>query len=162
MPRQRDPFLAYFNLGTERSLERLRQEVGKMSVSVTLRTLERWSSKYNWTERVQAMDQEVTDKAEEIAIKQATAKKSDILTAVKNTMIAYNRELVRGNLIPSASDFKKMWEVMRVELGRTTGAEPEQPPAINIFLTKNQSILNIVHEAEDKLREELRAQIGRE
>lgn len=127
-PKQRDAFLIYFNLGRERSLERTHRELSNISPKtekkvVDIRTVKDWSAKYKWVERVQAMDDEVTEKAEQIAIKEATAKKSDILKAVKNTMITYNQAVLSGNIVPSASDFKKMWEVARVELGKSIGGE---------------------------------------
>ena len=162
-PTQRDAFLAYFNLGGERSLDRLRQEYAKGVPKrvVSLSTLKDWCKKYKWIERVQAMDQEVTEKAEEMAIKEATAKKSDILKAVKNTMIQYNRAILNGTIVPSASDFKKMWEVARIELGKSTGQEivPMAAPAINIFLTKNEKVIKVVREAQEELRKTLAEQI---
>ena len=105
------------------------------------------------------MDQEVSDKAEQIAIKEATAQKSDILKAVKNTMIRYNKALLSGEIIPSASDFKKMWEVARIELGKGIGADEYAPPTINIFMTKNERVINIIKKAEDELEQVLRDQI---
>lgn len=108
---QRDAFLAYFNLKGTRSLERLREEYSNATPkrAVSIHTLKSWCTKYKWVERTEAMDSEVSEKAEQIAIREATAKKSDILKAVKNTMIVYNRELLSGGMVPSASDFKKMW-----------------------------------------------------
>ena len=163
-PTQRDAYLSYFNLGGERSLDRLRQEyaTGTPKRVVSINTLKSWCKKYKWIERVQAMDDEVSQKAEQMAIKEATAKKSDILKAVKNTMIQYNRAILSGDIIPSASDFKKMWEVARVELGMSTGLEAIPMPAVNIFLTKNEKIINVVRESEVNLRKVLEGEIKEE
>ena len=165
-PTQRDAFLSYFNLGGERSLERLRHEYaeGVPKRVVSLSTLKSWCKKYKWTERTETMDQEVTDKAEQIAIKEATAKKSDILKAVKNTMIKYNQALIAGDIIPTASDFKKMWEVARIELGKGIGQDANllPAPAINIFLTKNEKVIKVVRESQERLREALEGEIKEE
>jgi hypothetical protein len=162
-PTQRDAFLSYFNLGENRSLEKLREEYSKGSPKrdVSIHTLKSWCTKYKWLERCQAMDEEVTQKAEQIAIKEATAKKSDILKAVKNTMIRYNQAVLSGQIVPSASDFKKMWEVARIELGKSIGQEALAMPApsINIFLTKNERIIKVVHQAQEDLRKALAEEI---
>ena len=164
-PTQRDAFLSYFNL-KERSLENLRREYadGMPKRIVSLSTLKDWCKKYKWIERVQTMDQEVTDKAEQIAIKEATAKKSDILKAVKNTMIKYNQALIAGDIIPTASDFKKMWEVARIELGKGIGQDANllPAPAINIFLTKNERVIKVVEKAQGELRDALESEIREE
>lgn len=160
-PTQRDAFLTYFAIGEARSLEKLREEYAKGTPKreVSIHTLKSWSRKYQWAERVRVMDEEVAEKSEQIAIKEATAKKSDILKAVKNTMIQYNRAILSGEIVPSASDFKKMWEVARIELGKSTGMEANLAPAVNIFLTKNQKIINVVRESEENLRKVLEGEI---
>ena len=134
---------------------------GSPKRTVSISTLKDWCNKYHWVERVEAMDNEVSEKAEQIAIKEATAKKSDILKAVKNTMIKYNQALIAGDIVPTASDFKKMWEVARIELGKPIGQEmiPIRAPAINIFLTKNQKIINVVKKAQEELRQTLAEEI---
>ncbi|MCX6758995.1 MAG: hypothetical protein NT012_00270 [Candidatus Nealsonbacteria bacterium] len=164
-PKQREAFLVYFNL-EERSLEKLYQHYTKTipKKAVSLETLKNWSRKFKWQERISIMDQEVFDRAEQIAIKEAIARKSDILKAVKNTMIRYNQAILSGDIIPSASDFKKMWEVARIELGKSIGQEiiPIQAPPINIFLTKNEKIIKVVHEAQEELRKALQGEIKEE
>jgi len=160
---QRDAFLVYFNLGGERSLERVAQTYANAVPKrvISLSTLKSWCKKYQWVERVQAMDEEVSGKAEQIAIKEATAKKSDILKAVKNTMIQFNRAILDGTIIPSASDFKKMWEVARIELGKSIGQDAisVRAPAINIFLTKNEKVIKVVQQSQEELRKVLEGEI---
>lgn len=162
-PTQRDAFLAFFALGEDRTLEKLRQTYFESTPKrdVSIHTLRSWCKKYKWMERVGAMDNEAAEEAERRAIEQATAKKSDILKAVKNTMIQYNQAILDGTIVPSASDFKKMWEVARIELGKPTGQEipPLPAPAINIFLTKNEKIIKVVREAQDNLRKALTEEI---
>lgn len=163
-PKQRDAFLIYFELGGERSGAKVRKEFGKKGTKISLRSIEKWMSQYKWVERVQAMDQEVADKAEQMAIKEATVKKSDILKACRNTMIKYNKALLEGDLVPTATDFRKMWEIMRIEMGKTIGQDtmPLPGPAINIFLTKNEKVIKVVRESQEELRKVLEGEIKEE
>lgn len=155
-PKQRNAFLIYFNLGEKRSLDNALQECHKQEIKIAKKTIGTWSSRYKWVERVQKMDQAVQDKAEELAIKQATIKKSDILKAVRNTMIRYNQALLAGEIVPSASDFKKMWEVFRKEMGLDTG----EPSPIKIEI--NQRILNVVQKAEEEAKQIIEQEIDYE
>ena len=45
-------FEMYYNMGNNRSLEK----VGKR-LSISIRTMERWSVKYNWSKRIEKEDQ---------------------------------------------------------------------------------------------------------
>lgn len=163
-PGQRDAFLIYFNLRDGRSGAKVRKELGKKGTKISLRSIEKWMSQYKWVERVQVMDQEVSDKAEQMAIKEATTKKSDILKACKNTMIRYNQALLSGDLVPTATDFRKMWEIMRIEMGKTIGQDtmPMPSPAVNIFLTKNEKVIKVVRESQEELRKVLEGEIKEE
>ena len=158
-PKQREAFLIYFDLGPERSIHRVYEEYAKGGKKLAEITLKQWSAKYSWVERVQKMDEEVAQRTEELAIKEATVKKSDILKAVKNTMIVFNRNMLAGSIVPTASDFKKMWEVMRIELGRNITDFPQEIPSINIAIINNEKVIRIVKEAQDKFREVLEAEI---
>lgn len=160
-PTQRDAFLIYFNLGGERSLVRVQQELSKKSKKISGTSLAKWSKAFKWVERVQAMDAEVSEKAEQIAIKEATMKKSDILKACQDTMKKYVEHLKSGKLIPTANDFRKMWEIARIELGKPIGQETLNlpAPAINIFLTKNEKVVKVVRESQEKLRNVLEGEI---
>ena len=155
-PKQRGAFLIYFNLGEKRSLVNVQQELSEKGTKISETSLAKWSKKYQWVERVQKMDQEVMDRSEEIAIKNATVKKSDILKTVKNTMIRYNKALLDGTTIPSAGDFKTMWEIGRKELGK----DLDKSPAIKIEI--NQRILSIVQKAEEDARKIIVEEINNE
>jgi hypothetical protein len=76
-------------------------------------------------------------------------------------MLKYVEILNSGKLLPTVSDFKKMWEVARIELGKTTGQEimPMQAPAINIFLTKNEKVIKVVQQSQEELRKVLEGEI---
>lgn len=152
-PKQRDSFLIYFNLGSDRSIANVRKEYGKNGVKTSISTLESWCKKYKWVERVKAMDEEVDRKTEEEAIKKAYIKKSTILKAIKNTIIKYNAALLGDAVIPSASDFKKVWEIWRKE----TGQDLPESPLIKVEI--NQRILNIVAKAEEDAKQIIEGEI---
>src|SRR5258708_24670938 len=59
-PRSELAFLTYAELGYGRSLARLAEKLGKSvgKTRVRLPTLESWSAKYHWQERVKLYDQE--------------------------------------------------------------------------------------------------------
>ena len=156
-PKQREAFLLYFGLGKDRSLASLREQLLKSSSEkpVSSRTFQEWSAKFAWVERVQEMDMEVAIKAEALAIKEAILEKSKVLQFVKNVFIRANKAIVDGTMVPTVSDVKKAWEIARVELGLEVIPEEQQGPTFNIFLTKNQNILNVVHEASEKLKKAL-------
>lgn len=160
-PGQRNAFLIYFNLGAKRSLVKVQQTLGKKKIKISNRSLAVWSKKYKWVERVRVMDQEVADRVEQLAIKQATIKKSEILKACQTTMTKYVEALDTGKLIPTATDFRKMWEIMRIELGKTIGQDiiPMQAPSVNIFLTKNEKVIKVVRESQEELRKVLEGEI---
>ena len=155
-PRQRQAFLIYFELGENRSLIKVGQRLGENGAKISHTSIENWSKKYKWVERAQSMDQEVFSRTEELAIKQATTKKSDILKAVKNTMIKYNQALLAGEIVPTAKDFRQMWEIQRRELHQDV--EVASPIKIEI----NQRILSIVRKAEDEVLEVIKEEIENE
>ncbi len=152
-PRQREAFLIYFNLGNDRSILMVGKELAKKGIKISQTSIKKWSAKYKWVERVQTMDTEVQSRAEEIAISEATVKKSDILKAVKNTMIKYNQALLAGEIVPTAKDFHQMWEIQRKELGK----DIEVASPINLVI--NQKILNVVRKAEDEALEIIKQEI---
>lgn len=158
-PEQRNAFLLYFNFGKDRSIQRVYEELAENGRKRSLVSVKKWSSKFKWIDRVAAMDLEVSDKAEELAIKKASMKKSEILDACKQTMLKYVEQLAEGNIVPTPSDFKKMWEVARVEMGKSIGQEALQGPTLNIFLTKNEKITKVVSQSQELLRKALEGEI---
>src|SRR6266568_9379648 len=55
-PKAYAAFMDYCLLGTSRSLEKLRQKLGRNTAYI--RVLEQWSSRYQWVKRVTAYDKE--------------------------------------------------------------------------------------------------------
>ena len=120
-------FSVYLNLGPERSLEAVRVKCGKSS-----RLIQRWSSRWKWTERVRAyadrlgvVEREVTEalargKGAEWLKRQQTLRESEwelhekCIAAAKRGLAAFmEREKVYANL----ADIARMLEVAS-KLGR--------------------------------------------
>lgn len=162
-PKQRGAFLAYFDLGGERSLDKLHQIFTEQApkTAITLRTLKEWSRKFRWVDKVEVMDIEAADKAEKMAVKKATMKKSQILSFTKNVMIKCNEALLDGTIVPTPNDFRRMWEIYRKEMGLDQAGTDVVPTTVyNVEI--NQRILNIVKKAEDDAERIIREKIENE
>lgn len=66
--RQREGFDAYWELGAERSIERLHEVLtqaqrGNRSAPV-LRTLYEWSSRYHWQDRIERLERQAREAAD--------------------------------------------------------------------------------------------------
>ncbi len=56
--REREAFGAYWDLGADRSIERLHEGLKNGERAPSLRTLWRWSAKYDWQRRVRELERE--------------------------------------------------------------------------------------------------------
>ena len=65
-------------------------------------------------------------------------------------MIKYNQNLLDGGYMPTASDFKKMWEIMRAELGLKLEL-PNEDNQSYLHLHENEKVKQIIKKAEDEL-----------
>lgn len=160
-PKSQKAFNIYYSLGHERSLDKLVQTMTANDMKVARQTLAAWSKKYNWQERIHRMDDEAQAKAEEIAIKESAIARSKVLKMLKNSMILYAKQLERvskgQNGMPmSVSDFKKLWEMWRVEEGKETG-EPQKEEKLPQIID-NRTLI-IIKEAENKLLEKTKDDI---
>jgi len=126
-------FSLYLSMGPERSLEAVRQKCGKSA-----RLIQRWSSRWQWTERVQAhgahlavVEREATEalargKSAEWLTRQQTLRETEwemhekCIAAAKRGLEAYmEREKVYANL----SDIARMLEIAS-KLGRLATGMP--------------------------------------
>ena len=71
--RQREAFDDYLGLGAERSIERLHallvQRAGAGGSAPGLRTIYEWSRRYNWQDRLQRLERQARETADEARIK---------------------------------------------------------------------------------------------
>lgn len=89
-----DAFEHYRNLGEERTLEKLRQWYAKNTPGKTpsIDTIKRWSTNFNWQERIVLRDREVTQHAR----KKVMSEEADI------KIMAYRRTKELGGVLASA------------------------------------------------------------
>lgn len=66
--KHRRAFDAYWELGAERSLARLHQALEAAGSAPTLRTLEEWSSRFQWQDRIGRLERDAREAADEARI----------------------------------------------------------------------------------------------
>jgi len=161
--KQNEAFFIYFNLGKGRSLKKLHQLCSDKDIKANLRTLKSWSVNNDWVRKTRAMDNSVTDIVKKTAVDDQVLSKERILGMTKIVMEKVIEKIEKGKVIPTPSDFKKMWEVMRIEKGQLIGKEAMAlRPTLNIFLTKNTNILKVVAKTSEEIKEALRKEIEEE
>jgi transposase len=77
-PFQRAAFEYYYNLGKDRSYERVAEHTGK-----TLRTLYEWSRRFNWKDRCNQYDIEISRRLSETTISAVVEEKSQYRKLIK-------------------------------------------------------------------------------
>ena len=105
--RQKEIFDIYYSLGDKRSFEKLREKLKtapnatKMIPSLT--TLKRWSKKFNWQERIQQRDAEISKGLEKKINQDIVNEKAEhrklikaILNELKRSLIEYQNEIKEG------------------------------------------------------------------
>jgi len=66
--RQREAFDAYWSLGAERSIERLQAVLARAGRVPTLRTLYEWSRRYHWQARLQGLERQAREAADQARV----------------------------------------------------------------------------------------------
>lgn len=125
-------WLLYCESGSLQKLLRLwegvRQGFGEVSVeiasrlgeAVSLRTLEKWSSKYQWVKRSKLkLDEDLLSLREETQ-RISNIRKHRIAEAFKRTLDLKIKQLKKGEVVATV-DLKSLWEMFRTELGLSTG-----------------------------------------
>ena len=96
------------------------EKINKFGPLPTQRSVEKWSSKYRWVER---MDLKLTEDVE--ALREKTKKiannKMHRIAETFERVITKVLKRLRENEEPSIDDLKKVWEMLRTELGETLG-----------------------------------------
>lgn len=118
--------------------EELRQTIKFVGQLPTLRQVERWSVIYRWVERKELKIQEDAEELRKRTKKVEVQKKEKIVVSFGRILDdffkkAESRKLNFDNF--TISDFKKLWEMARTELGETIGKheldireEDQKPP----------------------------------
>ncbi|KAB2328944.1 hypothetical protein F7731_23615 [Cytobacillus depressus] len=114
-----EAFVKYRNMGIERSLTKVSQELGK---STTL--LSRWSSQWDWVERVKAYDMEMDRQAlmqEEKKRKEMVKRHAALATSFQSKVLERVRNLNPAEL--STNDLIRWFEIS-VKIERLSRGEP--------------------------------------
>lgn len=138
---------------TSAELEGWREKLGK---PVARRNIEQWSVKYQWVKRTDLKLAEDLEAMREKSKKIAREKKHKILEALERVANKILKQLKEG-AEPSISEWKQVWEMAQVELGKPTSRTQltEQSP-----LTPEEKKEG--KELDEKLKQFIRSQIGQE
>ena len=105
--RQKQIFDIYYSLGDKRSLEKLNETLKNTpeysDKTPSLDTLKSWSKKYNWQERIQQRDAEISKGLEKKINQDIINEKAEhrklikaILNELKRSLIVYQNEIKEG------------------------------------------------------------------
>lgn len=125
-------WLLYCEAGSLQKLLRMwtgiRQGFGEVSSEIasrlddppTIRTLQNWSSKYQWVKRSELKLEEDLLALREETKQIATTRKHKIAEAFKRSINLKIKQLRKGESV-ATSDVKALWEMFRTEMGLSTG-----------------------------------------
>ncbi|HOC53301.1 MAG TPA: hypothetical protein PKJ39_06215 [Caldisericia bacterium] len=105
--RQKQIFDIYYSLGDKRSLEKLKENLKNTpeysEKTPSLDTLKSWSKKFNWQERIQQRDAEISKGLEKKINQDIVNEKAEhrklikaILNELKRSLIEYQNEIKEG------------------------------------------------------------------
>ena len=110
----------FLNLGEGRRLKNVfnafRFRFGE--ASVTLRTIENWSSKNGWIVKADKFDQDQYEQLMKAELKKAMKSKINVVTICRALILRFGKRLqIGGGYEPNAKDFELAYKMMKQELG---------------------------------------------
>lgn len=141
-PRAFAAFARYRDMGSERSLEKLRREMGAEAPS--LRSLKRWSSRHQWVERCQAFDASL-DRRMRLQHERDLLRTREVHLSVARAVIAHLVPAINAlstqTLRPMeiARLFEVATAIERAALGVAQKLEISGPEGRPIFADRSQS-----------------------
>lgn len=120
--RQMEAFIAYWALGADRSLLKLRQQwaiiLPKNGSVPCLETLKNWSVWFNWQEELKRRDDDVNKQLIEEAVNAAHDTRIDILKVFRAVVIRFAKQL-RDDPTKDMNSFDvaTFWRMARIEMG---------------------------------------------
>lgn len=123
--RQVAAFLTYYGLGAERSLDKLWRDWGKIVVNFkrpkSTTTIENWSKKFHWQNKIAEMDEEANKKLFDEAVGEARKTRVDIMKIFRVVVLRYASQIRnQPNKEIGSFDVEKFWRMARVEMGLPT------------------------------------------
>lgn len=129
----------YYAMGEKRSMARLRQEVllkndpdiAPMLPSLTV--MKKWSTEFNWQERIQQRDIEISKKMEQKTNTTILNQKADYRKLIKEAIDDWYKKFADGKAGPeNVSDLEKLIKLDLLLMGEATDKNDGQP--INIII----------------------------
>jgi len=148
----------YWLLGSGRSLNLLRQTLGKLGVKISRQTLERYSSDFHWQARITQMELQAAEKLREHRVaetEEILELEFEIGKEMLNIVQKALQQMVKDNVHLSPSDVVR-FAVAGAEIERKSllGQQPSYPEeieaAINSIIISVCRIFMDVNDLEDK------------
>lgn len=129
--RQSEAFEFYYSLGHARTLK---QVCNKFDVSLS--TVQKWSSKGNWSKMVKDRDIEISKKLQENTDTTIIEAKSHYLNVISKTLTKYEEALQSGNIkINSVQDLEKL---AKLEMFLREKEAPQEDTTVNIIFKRSK------------------------
>ena len=125
-------FNIYYALGTQRSLEKLRETMGKEWGKISIKTLESWSIKYQWQSRIAEMARKVQAQTEKKLLRDTVeikVRQQGIIDAALASILTRFKEAKEGGLLPEFT-YQDLERILKHEL-LLHGIVKEGPPVVN-------------------------------
>lgn len=125
-----EAFELYLSMGVERSQDKLWRALGNSAPS--LRTLQVWSSKYNWMTKVDEYDKKIHEEIMRIALKKAIRSKADVIEICRAVLARFSQRLlgeereiytvagikkVMEKYNPDMADAERAYKIIKQEIG---------------------------------------------
>lgn len=137
---QREAFEYYYSLGTSRNLEKVAEKYGR-----SVRTMYEWSRKFNWQERIQQYDIEVSKKLKEKTVNAVADEKANYRKIIKLAIADFVNRLRGGEIkVTNIYEFRELVKLDLMLLGEST----------EIIENKNSHTVSLTEE-DRKLLEDL-------
>jgi hypothetical protein len=140
--KERAWFAVYYQMGLERSLEKLADYATELGLKVSAKTLKRWSSDFGWQARLAEMDEKTRQKTEDKVVEPVVEMNLRHVTLAKALGGLASAALMdlRGRLVEvSAGETARMLEVSqkmeRLAVGEVTDRTEIQVSILNVLLT---------------------------
>jgi len=102
-PHQKKAFERYYELGEKRSYEKVADELG-----VAVSTVKLWGKSFNWTERVQDRDLQVTREVADRTVDDLASRRTRGLKIVQFALAQLTKAIAEGRVAMRMSDLERL------------------------------------------------------
>lgn len=125
--KHREAFLAYANLGPDRSYRKTANQL-----KVSLKSIRNWAASFNWQERVAEFDKTIFDRLEEKAIDDATKRKLQSLAIVSEAKDKWLNDFRKGKIKPHT--VRDLEVILNLEM-KLLDIAPPPDTVVNVLIT---------------------------